>query len=81
MLEVDQEYIKLVKSHLLQEAKISQIKIGKKVGINFYQFLDEQSSIAKKLITDDSIVFALSGHKAETKVNYMSCEKTIKANV
>ena len=63
MSEVDQEYIMLVKSYLPKEAKVSWIKTGNNGQLSFYQFLEEQSLIAKKLNTDHSIISALSGNK------------------
>ena len=78
ILEVNQGYIGLVKSHLPKEAKISWIKTSKQGWSSIYQFLEEQASLVKKLITGNCIASALSGNQKEARNECVSCGKSRK---
>ena len=54
---------------------ISWIKTDNQGCSSFYHFLEEQEFIARKLITDDSIVSAISGNKTEEINKYISCRR------
>ena len=75
LLEVDQEYITLIKRHLPQYKRDRWIESGRKGWNNFYTFLEEMAMVARKNLTDDTIIAALSGDKKEEKRKCNFCGK------
>ena len=50
LLELDQEYIALVKRHLPHDTKLKWTESKKSGWTNFYNFLEEQASFAKNFL-------------------------------
>ena len=74
MLENDNEYVALVSKHLSKEVIWIWWELDKSGWSNFYLFLEGIAKTAKKQLTSESIMSALSGEGDKSKCS--SCHKS-----
>ena len=75
LLENDAEYVALVGNHLSREVMWEWWKSNKSGWTNFYLFLENTASTAKKQLTAQSIMSALTTDKGD-KTKCPTCKKT-----
>ena len=75
MLENDDKYVALVSKHLSQDVMWIWWELDKSGWSNFYLFLESTAKIAKKQLTLDSIMSALSGENRD-KPKCSLCNKS-----
>ena len=74
MLENDDEYVALVSKHLSKDVMWRWWELDKSGWSNFYLFLESITKTAKKQLTSESIMSALSGEGEKSKCS--SCHKS-----
>ena len=75
MLEFDEEYIAVITCHLPKEAEREWIKSEQSGWEHFYSFLEGRAMLAKTLLTNESIISALSRTPAKDKKKCATCHK------